>query len=242
MLVHCTVPRPRRTAATGLAALALTAAGCGLGGSATTAGATGAGAAAPGGGSASALPTLPATPSDAIATAAAAPTTAPTSAPTSAVPDADVPPEVVLQGDGLGLLAADATVVRLPFGAPGAAVRQALERSLGPTTAAAVPCPQGPRTAVDVDGFRAVLDGERFVGWTDRGAADRSTTTADGAGAGAHLVDVASALPGIQVVPGPAGAAGPASWTAPGGLHGTVDGDAPTSTVTELGAGESCPG
>lgn len=167
---------------------------------------------------------------------------------TSAPADSDSPsptpsddaPVLVLQGDGLGLLGADSTVQPLPFATTGAqAVRQAVEDALGPTTATALPdCPQGPRTALVADGFSVLLDGDRFVGWTDAGAADQALSTADGVGIGSRLDDLQSALPDVKVAQGPAGT----TWSSPSGLSGLLSGPDPAADVTAISGGQACAG
>lgn len=160
------------------------------------------------------------------------------SASPSVVADA---PVLTLQGDGLGLLAADDSVAPLPFLTSSVAdVQQAVEDAIGPVTELPLPaCPQGPRTALQVDGFTVLLDGDRFVGWTDVGAPDRSVTTAEGIGVGSRLSELRSAVPDAQVGPD-AGAA--TTFTSAGGLSGGLSGVDPAATVTSLSAGQTCPG
>lgn len=164
----------------------------------------------------------------------------PTTASPSETPPEDVPPVLVLQGDGLGLLAADDSTAPLLFGAaPGGDVLQVVQTALGEVATVPLTCPQGPRTGLDVDGFRVLLDGDRFVGWTDRGAADRSTTTADGIGVGSRLEDLQSAVPDAQVQQDGAGAT---TFTSPGGLSGDLAGPDPAAALTSLSGGQTCPG
>ncbi len=180
--------------------------------------------------SAVALPT--ATP-----TVPAVPATGPSTAPAAATPAvADEVADLVLQGDGLSLLQGD-TPQPLPFATASAgAVRAALSAALGDVTeTAAVPCPQGPRTRLAVDGFSVLLDGDHFVGWTDVGAPDRALTTDDGVGTGTRLADLRSALPGVQVP------AGGTTWASAGGLSGTLSGSDPAAQVAVISAGQTCP-
>ncbi len=178
---------------------------------------------------------VPVSGAPAVATAAPG---SPAVVPATATPEpVDEGADLVLQGDGLSLVQGD-TPQPLPFATASAgSVRAALSAALGELTeTAAVPCPQGPRTRVDVDGFSVLLDGDRFVGWTDAGAPDRSLTTADGIGAGARLADLRSALPDAQVP------AGGTTWSSAGGLSGTLSGVDPAARVATISAGQTCPG
>lgn len=181
--------------------------------------------------------------------AAAGPTTAAVvegSAPAATLPPPTAPPSrgvddapvLVLQGDGLSQLDGD-TPQPVPFG-PGSAApaRQAVEDGLGPVVESLRPdCPQGPRTALDVDGFELLLDGDAFVGWTDLGAPDRALTTTDGLGVGSGLADLQSALPDLVVVPGDAAT----TWSSATGMSGTLSSSAPDAVVTAVSAGQTCP-
>lgn len=149
----------------------------------------------------------------------------------------DEAPALVLQGGGLGLVEGDADVQPLPFGVPAAAVREVVEAALGPTLRAPLPdCLQGPRTALLVQGFTVLLDGEVFVGWRDSGTATDAVTTADGVGVGARLPELLSALPDVQVVPVPEGAA----WSSPSGLWGLLSGTGPDAVLTVIAGGQVC--
>lgn len=176
------------------------------------------------------------TPSDAVPAGpvAAGPTGTPDPA---ATPDpAGQGDDLVLQGDGLSLLHGD-TPQPLPFGtAPVADVRAALTAALGDVAeTGAVACPQGPRVELTADGFTVLLDGDRFVGWTDVGAPDRALTTTDGVGTGTRLPDLRSALPDVQVP------AGGTTWSSAGGLSGTLSGSDPAARVAVISAGQTCP-
>ena len=156
----------------------------------------------------------------------------------SSSPSAEVPPVLVLEGGGLGLLGEDGSVAPLPFGTtPAEVVRLAVEDAVGPLTAVPLPdCAQGPRTALAAEGFQVLLDADTFAGWADNGAADRVLTTAEGLGLGSTLEEVQSAVPEVQVVPGPTGG----SWTTPAGLSGTLSGTDPAAQVTAVWAGQTC--
>ena len=153
-------------------------------------------------------------------------------------PTGEAAPVILLRGDGLGQLLGDASEQVLPFtGTPSAVVQQAVDEALGPTVPVALaPCPQGPRTAVGVAGFTVLLDGDRFVGWSDAGAPDRALTTSDGVGHGSRLDELTSALPDVQVVPAPTGA----GWVSPTGLSGALQGVDPAAAVTVISGGETC--
>ncbi len=149
---------------------------------------------------------------------------------------ADEAPVLVLRGDGLGLFEGDVEVQALPFGTPADAVRQVLEDTLGPTTPAELPdCLGGPRSAVLVEGFTALLDLGVFVGWRDSGA-DAGLTTAEGLGVGSRLDELQSVLPDVQVGPGVAGVV----WTSATGLVGELSDPGPDAAVTAIAGGQSC--
>lgn len=214
--------RPRRRSALALAALPVLLAGCTGGGSGTSAtqagsvgGPSGPSSSVPGG----AVPTGPATSPPGVD---------------------DAPPELLLQGDGLGVLAGDASVEPLPFvTTTWDAVQPVVEDALGPVAPVPVPdCPLGPREAWSVDGFTVLLDAGRFVGWTDDGAQDRVLTTPEGLGTGSRLDEVQSALPGVQVTPRPDGA----SFSSPNGLSGLLTGADPAAEVTAISGGQTCGG
>lgn len=183
------------------------------------------------------------------------PTGGATTAP--AVPASPAPPsQVRLGADGLILVdPAGATTGRLDFSTAGVGtVRDALGRALGAGRDNPLPaCPQGPRTSVQYDGFSVLLDGTRFVGWTERGSAERNLTTTGGLGLQSSLADVRAALPDAVVRNGPrgpeftAGGSGPTAspGVTPGamatpGLSGLLDGTTPMSRVTSMSGGETC--
>lgn len=155
----------------------------------------------------------------------------------SPAPTDDAAPDLVLQGDGLGLLQGDSPQP-LPFGSTGAqVVQQAVEDALGPVVVTPLAdCAQGPRTALVVDGFTVLLDGDRFVGWTDAGAPDRSLTTADGVGVGSRLADLQSALPDLQVAQAPPGV----TFASATGLTGLLSAPDEAATVTAISGGQTC--
>jgi hypothetical protein len=144
----------------------------------------------------------------------------------------------VLQPDGVGVAVGDATIRQLPFaGTPAARVRTAVAAALGPLTLTRLPeCGQGARTSAGRQGFSLLLDGARFVGWTDQGAPGRRLTTADGIGVGSTLAALRRSLGTVEVTAGSLGA----EWTAAGGLSGVLDGTSAGSRVTVISAGETC--
>ncbi len=179
----------------------------------------------------------PTTPLDPTSAPPADPVGPPPAAGSTASTSPGSGPFLVLRGDGLALVQDDGATVGLDFGAPASSLRSALEQVLGAaTTTELAGCPEGARTALDVDGFTVLLAGDRFVGWAERGAPDRTLTTADGLGIGTRLSDLQSALPALQLVAAPDGEV----WTA-GGLSGRLGGADPGSVVTAMSAGESCP-
>jgi hypothetical protein len=159
----------------------------------------------------------------------------PTSTPT---PSGDVPPVLVLEGTGLGLLAEDGSVAPLPFASTTPdALRLAVEDTVGPLTAGPLPdCAQGPRTALTAEGLQLLFDADLFAGWTETGAADRLLTTVDGVGLGSTLEELQSALPDVQVAAGAAGGV----WSSATGLSGTLTGTDPAAQVTSLSGGQTC--
>ncbi len=218
--------RPRRC----LAALALLAlAGCSGGAATTGTGQGGTGSSVSASAGASSVP-----PSATPQAGSASPDA--TGSPAGATPSGA--PVLVLAADGLGVQVGEASIRRLSFpDAPAARVRAAVTAALGPLTVAELPeCGQGPRSGASRQRFSLLFDGDRFVGWTDEGAAGRRLTTADGIGVGSTLADLRRSLGAVDVAPGSLGT----EWTAPGGLSGVLDGGRPTSKVTVISAGETC--
>jgi hypothetical protein len=147
-------------------------------------------------------------------------------------------PVIVLQSDGLGFLTGTSSIRQVPFaGDTAAAVRRALAAALGPLTVTPLPeCGQGPRTSASRAGFSVLLDGRRFVGWTDQGTPGRHLTTADGLGIGSTLRQLRRSLGTVTVTTGTLGP----EWTSPGGLSGLLDGTRPGSRATLIDSGETC--
>lgn len=146
-------------------------------------------------------------------------------------------PVIVLESGGLGFLTGRSSIRQVPFGTNAATARQAVTTALGPLTVTALPdCGQGPRTGAARAGFSLLLDGRRFVGWTDQGAPGRRLTTADGLGIGSTLAQLRRSLGTVTVTRGTLGP----EWTSGRGLSGLLDGTRPTSRVTVIDSGETC--
>lgn len=168
---------------------------------------------------------------------AGAPAVPPSATAVTASPEpVESAPVVLLQGDGLGMLQSDGSVVALPFGTPVVDVVADVEDALGPVTPTELPCRQGPRTGLVVAGFTLLLDTGAFAGWSDTGAPDRALTTVDGLGVGSVLDELQSALPDVQVG---ADALGP-TWTSTTGLSGRLAALDPTAPVTAVAGGQTC--
>jgi len=145
-------------------------------------------------------------------------------------------PQLILQVDGLGV-ATGGSIRQLPFGTAAATVSTALTTTLGsPRTTRQPECGQGARTQLDRQGFSVLIDGTRFVGWTDDGAGGRHLTTADGLGVGSTLAQVRGRLAGVQVVTDTLGP----EFSSDGGLSGLLSGTSASAKVTTLYAGETC--
>ena len=74
-----------------------------------------------------------------------------------------------------------------------------------------------------------VLDGDRLVGWAERGSAARDLTTPQGLRLQSSTQDLRAALPDVQVRG--------ADWSSATGMSGRLDG---TGRVSELRAGVTC--
>lgn len=146
---------------------------------------------------------------------------------------------LVLEPDGLGVLVGGSSIRHLPFETTTAAqATTAVEASVGGGKAQDLPeCGQGPRRSYSVKGFDLLLDGTRFVGWSDRGAPGRVLTTGDGIGVGITLARLRQLRPNVQVTED---TVGPEFGAEPTGVSGFLDGTAPASRVTTLYAGETC--
>jgi hypothetical protein len=145
-------------------------------------------------------------------------------------------PRLVLEGDGLGV-AVGTSIRHLRFGAARATLVTALTGTLGePHSTRLTDCGQGARTQLDRQGLSVLIQGTRFVGWTDRGAPGRQLTTGEGIGIGSTLGQVRARYPAIVMT---AGSLGP-EFTGGHGVSGLLAGSAAASKVTTLYAGETC--
>jgi len=154
----------------------------------------------------------------------------------SASPTSSDSPQLVLEVDGLGV-AVGASIRHLPFGTPRSAVSAALTATLGELRVSRLTeCGQGARTQLDRQGFSVLLQGTRFVGWTDAGSAGRHLTTADGVGVGSTLGQVRAQYPGVSVTTGTLGP----EFSSPRGLSGLTTAASSAGKVTTIYAGESC--
>ncbi len=147
-------------------------------------------------------------------------------------------PVLVLESDGLGYVVGDAAIRHLPFGSDATAVVTAVGTALGGSlTRNDLPeCGQGPRSSAGRAGFSVLLDGTKFVGWTDQGAKGRRLTTADGLGVGSTLRDITAGRPGTTTSEGSVGT----EFVDADGFGGILAGASPTSRATLVYAGETC--
>ena len=146
---------------------------------------------------------------------------------------------VIRPGGAVGRLgvAVGASIRHLPFGTPRAAMSAALTATLGELRVSRLTeCGQGARTQLDRQGFSVLLQGTRFVGWTDAGSAGRHLTTADGVGVGSTLGQVRAQYPGVSVTTGTLGP----EFSSPRGLSGLTTTASSAGKVTTIYAGESC--
>ncbi len=169
------------------------------------------------------------------------PTTAP-STPTSPSPlpdpTSDPAVQLILEPDGLGYLAGPASIRHLTFAdADRATVTSVVSQSLGeqPTTSPLPDCAPAVEV-VQYKGFTLYFDGAKFVGWSEFAKRVRPPMTADGLGLGVTLQRLRDSLAQVVVSEGTVGV----EWSTNGGLAGGLDGKAPSSTVTRIGAGQTC--
>lgn len=181
---------------------------------------------------------------DASPSPSLSPPSSPSSSPSASPSPATSPtpvarPVLILEPDGLGVLVSEASIRHLPFETTTAAeITTVLRNVLGTGRHEALPdCGQGPRSSYATHGFSVLLDGTRFVGWTDQGAPGRSLTAADGTGIGMTLQELRRLHPQVTVTNDTLGPEfsqeGPA-------INGFLNGKAPTSRVTTVYAGETC--
>jgi hypothetical protein len=173
---------------------------------------------------------------------AAAESPSPSASPTptpAGTPSPTTRPALVLEPDGLGVLVGEGSIRHFPFETTTAdEITAVLRTVLGPGKSESLPeCGQGPRSSYVVKGFSVLLNGTKFVGWTDQGAPGRRLTAADGTGIGMSLRELRALRPGVTITNDTLGPEfsqeGPA-------INGFLNGSAPTSTVTSVYAGETC--
>jgi hypothetical protein len=171
----------------------------------------------------------------------------PSEAAASAGADDPAPPaaHVALDSEGLRLVERERGSSRpLPFGSDWQAVESALTRLWGPpsSTAALPDCGADPPTQITwAHGFTAVMQGDRFVGWSAHsprpaGVAlpSRTITTMAGLGIGSRRGDVESAY-AIDV-----GATSLGTEFTAGGIAGLFADGTADAPVTALWAGTVC--
>lgn len=149
---------------------------------------------------------------------------------------------LVLEPDGVGLLRG-ASVRHFPFGTGVDTVSLALSATLGKVSRATQPaCGQGPRVQLTGQGFTALFNGSRFVGWVDHGRSSPRLTSMNGIGVGTTLAALQARSPSVQVTDGSLGP----EWSVPARkagaptLGGLLDGTSATSRITTIYAGETC--
>lgn len=130
-------------------------------------------------------------------------------------------------------------VRRLPFGASSVRVTAAVKSVLGAGRTWQSPeCGEGPRSTYVVKRFSLLLNGKKFVGWTDQGAPGRRLAAADGTGVGITLARLRALHPRRITVF--RSTLGPEFSQAGQGINGLLNGTRPTSRVTTVFAGETC--
>ena len=148
-------------------------------------------------------------------------------------------PVLVLEPGGLGVRVGAGRIRHLRFGTSAAKVTLAVKSALGTGTTSPQPeCGQGPRSSYRVKGFSLLLDGNRFVGWTDQGTPGRRLFASDGTGVGITLARLRQLHPNrITVL---RQTLGPEFSHAGRGIDGLLSGTRRTSRVTTVFAGETC--
>jgi len=148
---------------------------------------------------------------------------------------------LILRADGLAVRDSSGQLRRLPFGASSAQVKVAVKNILGTgKTWKNLENPEcaGPRSTYVVKGFSLLLDGRKFVGWTDLGAPGRRLAAADGTGVGITLARLRALHPKKITVF--VDSLGPEFSHAGKGINGLLTGTRPSSRVTAVFAGETC--
>jgi len=147
-------------------------------------------------------------------------------------------PVLILEPDGLGVLVGAASIRQLPFGQSDlTTLKTVLAATLGAVrTSQNAECGQGPRTSLDHNGFTALFDGQKFVGWSDGSTGTPRLSTGNGIGVGTTLAALRKAYGKVTVT---TASLGP-EFSTDGGLNGLLDGTKDSSKATLLYAGESC--
>ena len=164
-----------------------------------------------------------------------APVVRPSRVPRATSPAQQVPSgagvTVVLSAGGLGFVT-DEGRRQVPFGSTVSQLTPSLAATLGAGETRSLPeCGQGPRKQVEYDGFTILLEGTRFVGWTESGSAERDLMTDDGIALQVTLSEVREAQPDVEVL---SASLGP-EFVSETGVSGFLDGTRPQSRVNLLG-------
>lgn len=156
-------------------------------------------------------------------------TPAPSPAATAAGPLLNLAP------DGLQLVdAATGSTRPLAFGMARDDAVAAVQRALGPGQGGD-PCPLAPLERVRFKGVDLSFNDGKLAGWTaNRDGGDAALTSMAGVGIGSTLADLEKAY-AIEVAETSLGI----EFTA-GAMAGLLSSDAPTATITNLWAGETC--
>lgn len=172
-------------------------------------------------------PTAPATASP-TASATAAPTASPTVRGATA-------PVLILEPDGLGVLVGSSSVRHFPFATTTATdIKAVVARVLGAGKTTPLPdCGQGPRTSFQMQRFQLLLDGPKFVGWTNQGTPGHPLSSANGITLGITHAQLRT-LEKVTLNEESLGA------EFGGSFSGFLSGTKSSSLVTALYAGETC--
>ena len=148
-------------------------------------------------------------------------------------------PVLTLEPGGLGVRVGSGRIRHLPFGTSSTRVTAAVKSARGAGKISLDPeCGQGPRSTYQVKGFALLLNGKKFVGWTDQGTPGRRLRAADGTGVGITLGRLRQLHPNQITVT--RDSLGPEFAHAGRGIDGLLSGTRRTSRVTTLFAGETC--
>lgn len=148
-------------------------------------------------------------------------------------------PVLTLEPRGLGVRVGSGRIRHLPFGTSSTQVIAAVKSALGTGKISLDPeCGQGPRSTYQVKGFSLLLNGKKFVGWTDQGTPGRRLAARDGTGVGITLARLRQLHPNKITVM--RDSLGPEFLHAGTGIDGLLSGTRRTSRVTTVFAGETC--